>query len=125
MSYKSIWEKGGLVIIVEDEATDEFLQISRALSEDSRVHDIQYIILDLISVNTFPIDSGIIEQLAILDTKIYKNNPHIKQAIVATQTVVKGFANMFQTYFELNNNDQTWDTKLFDNMEEAREWLNT
>ncbi len=48
----------------------------------------------------------------------------MKLAVIANKIVMTGLVSMYKTYFELNNNEQTWDMKIFENENDAREWVN-
>jgi len=51
-------------------------------------------------------------------------NPNMKLAVIVNKMVMTGLVSMYKTYFELNNNEYTWDMKMFENENDAREWVN-
>ena len=50
-----------------------------------------------------------------MTNKAFKINPNIKLAVLT---------NMYKTYFELNNNEKSWEITLFETENEARKWVN-
>lgn len=125
MAYNVNWEKNGVYWAFSGAFTDEdFLNCLKALFEDPRFPNIKYKIVDFTDVEIFPISSLAIQRAAVMDEKHYKNNPDLKTAIVANQTVIHGLKNQYKTYFELESNGNTWQTKIFDTIEGARKWLN-
>lgn len=123
MSYKISWEDKGVKIVTVGIFGNDFLDASIKATTDPRFIDAKYGIVDFINVDDFPVDSDVIQQLAISDTRAYKINPNMKLAVLANKSVMTGLANMYKTYFELNNNEKSWELKIFETEDEAREWI--
>ena len=124
MTYKTSWEEDSVKIIVTGEFDNSFLNASVKATTDPRFIDAKYAIVDFNNVDHFPIDSNIIRQISESDARAYKLNPNIKLAIIANKLVMTGLVNMYKTYFELSNNEKTWEMKIFNDENEAREWIN-
>jgi len=125
MSYKILWEENGCKITVTDVLGNDFLKPSIKVTTDARFINSKYRIVDFNMVKEFPIDSNTIRQIAESDIRAYKINPNIKIAILANKLVIKGLANVYNTYFELSNDDKTWELKIFETENQAREWINS
>ncbi len=124
MSFKIKWEEKGIICAFDKAFTCEsLLQSNQEISEDHRFTSIKYSIHDFSSVESFPIKSSTIREIAYIDAELYKINPNIKLAIVGNKAVMKGLAQMFKTYFEIAANGVIWDTVIFETLEDARVWV--
>ena len=126
MSYKIIWEQEGLrCIFKKDFTTNDQLESNIEISKDSRFPSIRYAIYDFTDVKTYSIESSVYRDIGHMDSKLYKINPDIKLAVVANKMVIKGMLNVYKTYFELENNDKTWEIEMFETVTEAEKWIFT
>ena len=125
LSYKVLWEYEGFKIITEGIFGNDFLDASIKATTDPRFIDAKYAIVNFLNVDTFPIESNIIRQIAESDTRAYKVNPKMKLAVLSNKLVMAGIVNMYITYFELNNNEQRWELEIFETVDEARKWINS
>lgn len=110
-------------MVIEYSFDDGFLDAIVAKNSDPRFIDAKYGIFDLLQVDEFPIGSETIRQLSKIDAGAYQLNPDIKIAILANKLVVSGLAHMFKMFSQLDNGGDVWEMKLFENENQAREWL--
>jgi len=125
MSHKLLWENDGLKIITTGALDNELLDFSIEARKDPRFIHVRYSIVDFRDVEDFPIDSSVIRQIALSDTKAYRLNPNMKLAILANKLVVTGLMHIYKSYFELHNNEERWEIRIFETEDEARKWIDT
>ncbi|MCW8934702.1 MAG: hypothetical protein OQK98_08255 [Gammaproteobacteria bacterium] len=124
MSYNIIWEENGIILCFLDEVTnDDLINANLEILGDPRFKKINYQLLDLINVSSYPIDSSGIRRVAELDARAYKINPDIKVALVANELIAKGLLNMYNVYVEIAGDDVRWLSEVFESIEDAKLWL--
>ena len=69
----------------------------------------------------FEASSETVRRVANMDAEASKRNPNIIVAIVASQLVIRGLANLYRLNSEIAGG--TWETEFFETEQEAREWL--
>jgi len=124
MSYELTWEKEGFKVVTTGVFGNDFLDTSIKATTDPRFIAAKFGIVDFNNVTDFLIDTETIKLIAKSDARAYKINPNMKLAIVANETIMTGIANMYKTYFELNNSDKSWAMNVFESEIEARDWIN-
>ena len=126
MAYEIIWEtKGAQFVFKEEPSYEEVWQANNDFFLDARFPSAMYVLYNLIDVKKFPIVSKGIKKTAELDAKLYEINPDIKIAIVGTLAVMKAIIYMYKVYLGLALNGKIWKTKIFDSIDDARNWLDT
>ena len=126
MSYKLTIEDQGTCCVFSGSFTSNDLKNSNnEIAKLPHFPELKYQLLNFHSVTEFPVDSNAIRAVAKQDFGLYKINEKIKVAIVANKLVVKGLAQMYKTYFELEGNDIVWGIETFETNDEARKWIIT
>ena len=125
MAYKTFWEEKGIYWVFSGTLKNvDLINCNKEVYEDPRFQNIEYELCDFNAVDSFPVNATTIRMVAEMDAEAYKINPNIKTAIVANQKVMKGLTNMYNVYFELAGNDVSWETEIFEKIEDARKWIN-
>ncbi|MDH5600196.1 MAG: hypothetical protein OEY78_02710 [Gammaproteobacteria bacterium] len=113
------WEKNGLYWKYTDKITgEELLDASTIVYDDPRFSDIKYKLVDFIDVKIAEVDKEDIIRLACQHRAAVLSNPCVKNAIVIDSKSNK-LANKFVELFKGSN----WEVQLFQNIDEANEWL--
>ena len=123
MSCEAIWEEEGMRVVVVGDMDDGYIDLRRATGKDPRLIKMKYICIDLSAAEKFSISANTMKQLAVMDSKAYDSNPNMVVAMVTNELVMAGLMNLYRVHFELNNQDKTWETRLFDSEPEARAWI--
>ncbi len=122
MPYELIWEDHGVVFRFWDVITDdELVQSNLDVYSDPRFEKIEYELAIFQDSVTFAASAETVRHVAQLDAKASKKNSGIIVAIVASQMVIRGLANLYRLQHEVSSGQ--WTTKYFDSEEEARQWL--
>ena len=64
-----------------------------------------------------------IRRLAEANATAVARNPAIKNPVVANKAVLRGLTNVYRAYLENANQGMQWETRYFESLEEARQWL--
>jgi len=78
-----------------------------------------YIIADFLDADQFDITEEQVEEIAALDRAAAMSNPRMKVAIVASEKHIQQLAAL---YVDSSQGSQ-WKSKIFDNLEDARQWV--
>ncbi len=125
MSYKFIIEDQGIYTIFSGLLTShDLINSNNEIYQTPNFSNQKYQLLNFNNVKEFPVESSAVRTVAEQDSIYYKINPNLKVAIVANTQVVKGLTNMYKTYFELSNNETSWEIEYFETEEAARAWVN-
>lgn len=122
MSYKNIWEEEGLYRIFSGVTSGvEVLDANLSLHGDPRFDNISYVLNDFSQIEDFKVSDMEITLIANIDSAAEKSKADLKIAIVATfipllEWISKYAEKMVNSCYEV---------KLFDNLEDARQWCNT
>ena len=98
----------------------EILQADLDLYGDERFDNLSYALFDFSGGTSFALTEKEMKEIAYLDMASTPTNPNIKLAIVASHDVMKKMSGLYAEYMELS----PWETKIFDTVEEAKQWLN-
>lgn len=120
MPYETHWENDGVRWVYTGVMSDDdVLRSNQELYEDSRFETIKYEIADLTHIARFAATAETVRKLTHMDAEQSARNANIKVAILATEALVLGIANMYA----LAATESPWETRVFSSEEEAREWL--
>jgi hypothetical protein len=121
MTYKIVWEEGGVYIkftgIVD---FDEFLNVNDLLYGKKEFDTIQYQLWDFTDINEktcFNIENA--EIISTLDKSAMKWNERIKIAVVTDNSSIIGFALKYKS----DINKSKWTCDIFNTIKGAREWI--
>ena len=122
MPYELIWEDRGVLWRFRDVVTgDELVQANLDIYSDPKFESIDYELVIFSDSVVFEASSETVRRVAEMDTGASKKNPKIVVVIVASQTVIRGLANLYRIQHEVTGGP--WKTEYFATEEEARRWL--
>jgi len=126
MSFEIVWEANGVVFrFVNEMTSDTLITANLEALNNPKFKTINYQLMDLRDVSSYPIETSAIRRVAELDARAYKINPNVKVALVANQVVAKGLLNMYNVYFEIAGNDLRWQSEIFESIQDAYNWINS
>ena len=122
MPYELIWEDRGVLWRFRDVVTgDELVQANLDIYSDPKFESIEYELAVFSDSVVFKASSETVRRVAEMDARASKRNPKIVVAIVASQRVIQGLANLYRLQHEAVGG--SWTTEYFETEEEARRWL--
>ena len=120
MPFENIWEERGVYRKYHENVSSQ--EICDAM-EDVHGHklfdSIRYVINDYLDVTEFDVTTYDIITLAALDRAAALSNPHIKIAIVATESTIHMLANLYGDLIAAS----PYKSEIFTNLDEARAWV--
>ncbi len=120
MPFMKTWEAEGVYFRQEGRITgDDLLNCATNLCDDERLPTLKYKIAEFVEGEEFDVTAKSIREVAAMDKRGAEINPGMKVAIVATRTLIVGMARMY----ELSGGDGAWETRVFETMSEARQWV--
>ncbi len=120
MAYEVKWESHGVTWKFSGNVdSQEIIQAGAALLEDPRFLTIKYRLCDFSEIESMDISSDDALLIASFDKESSKLNPDIKIPVVATLRMMKRMS----WFYVIGLQNSSWDARLFDNIDEAREWL--
>lgn len=124
MPYEIVWEEKGVNLIYTGDLTGTDLIAGNIdVYKHPDFNSIEYQIIDLLGIEKYPIEAQAIRRVAELDAVAYESNPKIKTVIVANRQVAIGLTNMYKVHFEIAGKNGSWETELFESLDDARKWL--
>ncbi len=122
MPYELIWEDRGVLFRFWDVVTDDQLvQCNLDVYADPKFESIEYELAIFPDSMVFEASVATVRRVAEMDVEASGRNPKIVVAIVATQRVIRGLANLYRLQTEATGG--LWKTAHFKTEEEARRWL--
>ncbi len=122
MPYELIWEDRGVLFRFRDVVTDdELVQCNLDVYADPKFESIEYELAIFPDSMVFEASVATVRRVAEMDVEASGRNPKIVVAIVATQRVIRGLANLYRLQTEATGG--LWKTAHFKTEEEARRWL--
>lgn len=99
--------------------TEEIKEAHIKITSDKDFPSREYHLWVFDPVEDFRFDSTEISLVARRDIEFSKKNPNLKIAFVSRSPLAFGYLRMYETYAE----DTRWDTKVFKDLDKAKEWL--
>ncbi len=122
MPYEQIWEDRGVLCRFRDAVTDDdVVESSLERYADPKFENIEYELSIFSDSVVFEASTATVRRAVEMDVKASERNPKIVVAIVATQRVIRGLANLYRLQSEATGG--RWETAYFETEEEARRWL--
>lgn len=119
MGYEVLWETGGVVKRIFGQVTEpDLIDSVRKVEDDPRFDDIRFVINDFLAITGVTAQIPTIDEISAIDLAASWTNPRIRVAIVTTSPEITALA----TYYA-NSPMNTYPTKLFTSLEDARHWL--
>lgn len=124
MSYKTLWENNGVCWQLSGIVTaQEILDSNNEFYQDPRSDTCKYQLVDCTRLEKFELDDSTMKELAAMD---YAASLSVKKLKIALVGKTSHITDIYQQYINhSDNHETTWTTKMFDNMESARNWLST
>lgn len=119
MAYEILWETGGVNKHFHGHVTDdELIQSLVQVESDPRFDSIRYVINDFLQVEDFTVSEDGVLMASAIDRGAAQSNPHIRIAVVATDTQVHALAKLYAA-----SPVNAYPTEVFLNDCEARRWI--
>lgn len=122
MAYIAKWEDDGFVReFYGVVSSSEVLRSDREFYEDPRSDTAKYQITDFSNAQPGDVDDTDITKIAALDIGASVAIPNLKVAFVTSDEYVKALC---EKYIELSQvANETWEFKIFEDMQSARRWV--
>ena len=119
MPYKLDWEHNGIYWKYYGNVSGkEIIEASTAIYGDQRFDSLKYKLVDFLDVENIKMDKDEVALIAFQHRSAERSNPYVKNAIVIKPSGCE-MANNFAAFFS----DSSWDVQLFQNLDEANNWL--
>lgn len=120
MGYEIIWEPPvGVIKRHFGKVTGkELLEVVLRTEGDKRFDGLHYVVNDFLDCTGITITDSELEEIAAIDKAAFALNSKIRIAIVATHTEAVAAASAY-----INSPMNSFETRLFEAMPEARHWL--
>ena len=120
MPHHLIWEEKGLYRkFIDSVSGEEVLNSILAIQGDARFDSIRYVVNDFSQIIDFEVSDLDIKKIVIVDNVAAMTNPNIKIAIVATYEPLLQWIELYCEKME----DSLYECKIFDNIDEAYQWV--
>ena len=120
MSHKNIWEESGVLVELSGILTNQdIFDSNMEIYGNDNFDHCQYQLVDAREIDGVDIDGDSIELLSVMDKTAISYKQYMRVALVGTNPQ---FIEFFSEYVnELDGSD--WVAKIFDNLAEARAWV--
>jgi hypothetical protein len=106
-----------------DVPADEIEAVNNEFCGDPRFDTVRSSLWDMSRITTLNVTIGDIEYAAAVDKGASEIKPTLKGAIVAPAGPIR---ELVEQYLSISSKlDTSWDTRLFDNLELAKQWIVT
>jgi len=124
MPHTTTWEKDGIWWQFHGTVdAKEFIEADAELYNDPRFDRIKYWIWDGTHIEELAIDEVHAELIAATDWAATEYNKEIKGAMIAKD---KNIQKRIKRYLEVSMEfESTWQLRVFENLEEARQWVSS
>ncbi len=120
MPFVVTWESEGVHFLQDGKISGEdLISCATNLCDNERLPELKYKIVEFVEGAEFEADAESIRRVVAVDKAGAEKNPKMKVAIVATSSLIIGMARMY----ELSGGAGTWDTRIFETLDEARKWV--
>jgi hypothetical protein len=119
MNYKFDWIENNLVATLSGEVNfDSLIIASERIYGDSRLDNMDYLIVNCHDIDSFKLSDDEIKILAVLDKSASRWNPDLIVACVTNDTIIR---ESVLKYIDLLKAVK-WKCEIFSNMDEAKKW---
>jgi len=124
MAYITKWEKQGVCWqLSEIVTTQELFELTNEFYENPKSDTVSYQIVDCLNVERFELGSETMLEIAALDYAASLSIGNIKVALVGKNPQIKMINEEYLEYSARFNSN--WTIKIFENMNDARDWVST
>ncbi len=122
MPYKTSWPQNTFLAELSGRITAKEIEaVNHAFSGDARVESVRYSIWDFSQVESIDMPVHEIENAAAFDKGVTYVRRTLKGALIVTNDHVRVQIEMYLAIAD--DLEVNWDTRIFDNIEVARDWL--
>jgi hypothetical protein len=120
MSYSYNWQNdNGIYIKYSGKVNlDDFINVNRQISRDSRYSSLSYNLSDLSTAECIELNQKELEMLANFHGIPSLCNPGLRLSIIVTKASLKEQVEKYKNHMETNN----WEVELFTTFESAFQW---
>jgi hypothetical protein len=119
MAYKLDWENNGIYWEYYGKVSGkEIVEASTTIYGDERFDTLKYKLVNFLGVESIKMDEDEVALIAYQHRAAERSNPNIKNAIVIKSG--SKLADKFAAFFS----DSSWDVQVFQDLDEANNWLN-
>ena len=124
MTYKTSWDSGHFFAEFSgDVPASEIAAVNEEFTGDSRFDSVRCAIWDMSRISRLTMPLADIEYAAAVDIGAAVVRPTLRGAIIVREGHVK---DLVENYLAITREiDHTWDTRIFDTLNEAEKWLDS
>ena len=120
MPYSTPWEESGVLWTFRGKVTgEEMLKANQEIYDDPRFQHLTYQIVDLTGVEFFDVTEDDMALIAVNDRVAARSKPGVRVAVAAADELIKDLS----AFYDAVMVGSPWQQRIFDSMNEAREWL--
>jgi hypothetical protein len=120
MPFKTKWLRKGVEWqFIGNVTGKEFLEAKISIYGDARFDELEIQIADFLNIDQFTADEVDIKKVAYFDQAAAKSNPKVKVAILANNSDLRDYADLYAAYLS----DIDWDIQIFRDRKSATNWL--
>lgn len=122
MPYTTNWEKNGIYWQLSGVVTsEEIFNFTNSFYQDPKSDTIKYQIVDCLNIIKFELSDNTMKEVAALDYAASLSIHNIKVALLINDSDSKTINQTYINYLHTFNSD--WVVKIFDNLNDARQWV--
>lgn len=119
MGFEIVWEaRGACKRFFGHVSDDELMDAVADIEGDARFDELRYVINDFLQVDSFGVTEETVLAISAIDAAAALSNPHIKIAVVATDSQIQTLAELYAA-----SPWNAYPTEIFSTIEAARAWL--
>lgn len=124
MAYSTFWEEKGICWELSGIVTSqELFEFTNAFYDNPKSDTIRYQIVDCLNIEKFVLDKEAMAEIAALDYAASLSIGSIKVALVGKNHHVNTLNKKYISYSDAFHS--CWKIKIFDNMDDARQWISS
>ena len=121
MPYEIIWEPLGVLFRYSGVVSDEdVIASNQEVYASPLLPAMKYQIVDFSRMEKFDVSSPAVRAVASSDTSVVETSRDVKVAIITSDLLTRGMANMYAIIHELKGG--SWTVEVFEGEEDARAW---
>lgn len=122
MTFNISWSKEGVYVKFRGIVTaQDLIDANNYVLSNANFDSINFQIFDFLNIDDFKVTSHDITIVAMIDMSQTESKEKMKIAILTTNNYVKEIT----LEYDQNMAGSNWETKIFENVEAAKEWINS